>query len=352
MGRRAKNKQGDPAPLAEVNGQAGRPSAKKLGKRKAEFEDDARGALSKRPVKKIKESVKSKPGKGGLAKFEETKKGPAKVDKAPLGKKKPKAVEDEDEEQEEESEGGSSAGWEDINDDEDPEAQRKCVYCRPLSKCIDVNCCIPGRYSMIVTMTESSPVLLGISKIMLWMVARTKSTFSQIYFVYRPLTRVVSDDMLRGPVEELDLGSDDDEEEPAPAPTKLKGKKSKQQERPAKIIPTGSDDSSDEDEDEDGPVTMANMEARSRAMDAKAAREAALDAEEMLEAEVASDDEDLEGMEEAEGEDDGEAFSLPTAEEREEEKKAGGPQVHIVQRRMRECVRILGNFKRLGATGR
>lgn len=169
------------------------------------------------------------------------------------------------------------------------------------------------------------------------------------------IDRFISDDMLRGPVEELDLGSDEDDDEPALAPAKLKGKKSKQQERPAKIIPTGSDNSSDdEDEDEDGPVTMANMEARSRAMDAKAAREAALDAEEMLEAEVASDDEDLEGMEEAdgEGEDDGEAFSLPTAEEREEEKKAGGPQVHVVQRRMRECVRILGNFKRLGAKGR
>lgn len=133
MGRRAKNKQGDPAPLAEVNGQAGRPSAKKLGKRKAEFQDDAREALSKRPVKKIKESEVSKLGKGGQAKHEETKKGKAKVDKGPLGKKKHKAVQDDDEEEEEASEGGSSAGWEDINDGENHEAQRKCVIakCRP-----------------------------------------------------------------------------------------------------------------------------------------------------------------------------------------------------------------------------
>lgn len=161
--------------------------------------------------------------------------------------------------------------------------------------------------------------------------------------------------MLRGPVEELDLGSEDEDDETDVAPAKLRGKRSKQQERPAKIIPTGSDASSDEDEDdEDGPVTMKNMEARSRAMDAKAAREAALDVEEMLNAEVASDDEDLEGMaedEEGTGGDE-EAFQLPTAEEREEEKKTGGPQVHVVQRRMRECVRILGNFKRLGAKGR
>ena len=165
-----------------------------------------------------------------------------------------------------------------------------------------------------------------------------------------------SDDMLRGPVQELDLGSDEEEEEEQPV--RLKGKKSKQQERPLKIIPTGSDASSDEDEDdEDEPITMANMEARSRAMDAKAAREAELDAEEMRQAEVASD-EDLEeameedGDDEGEGEGDAEPFHLPTAEEREEEKKAGGPQVHVVQRRMRECVRVLGNFRKRGAKGR
>ena len=172
------------------------------------------------------------------------------------------------------------------------------------------------------------------------------------------LTQFRSDDMLRGTVEELDLGSDEDEEEEL-VPAKLKGKRSKQLEHPTKIIPTGSDASSDEDEDdedEDGPVTMANMEARSRAMDAKAAREAELDAEEMRNAEVDTegDDEfaDADEDEGEEGEGAAEPFELPTAEEREEEKKAGGPQVHVVQRRMRECVRVLGNFKKRAAKGR
>lgn len=158
--------------------------------------------------------------------------------------------------------------------------------------------------------------------------------------------------MLRGPIQELDLGSDEEEEEEQ-APVRLKGKKSKQQERPLKIIPTGSDDSnSDEDEDEeDGPITMKNMEARSRAMDAKAARDAELDAEEMRDAEVGSDDEDAMDEDDAE-EGDGEPFHLPTAEEREEEKNAGPAQVHVVQRRMQECVRVLANFGKRAAKGR
>ncbi|THG94596.1 hypothetical protein EW026_g6909 [Hermanssonia centrifuga] len=139
------------------------------------------------------------------------------------------------------------------------------------------------------------------------------------------------DDMLRGPIQELDLGSeDDDEEEELPA-VKTKGQKSKQHERPSKIIPTGSDASSDEeDEDEEAPVTMANMEARSRALDAAAVREADLDAEEMRQAELVGEEEDdfadadMDADEEGEG--DEEAFQLPTAEEREQEKKTGGPQ--------------------------
>lgn len=103
------------------------------------------------------------------------------------------------------------------------------------------------------------------------------------------------------------------------------------------------------------------MEARSRALDAKALREAQLDVEEMQaavrEGEEDGDDfggeEDEEGEgEEGEGEDGEGGFQLPTAEEREEEKAAGGPQVHVVQRRMRECVRVLGNFRKLGTKGR
>ena len=166
-----------------------------------------------------------------------------------------------------------------------------------------------------------------------------------------------SDDLLQGEPQELDLGSDEDELELAPS--KTKGKKSKQHERPAKIIPTASDDSSDdEDEEDDGPITMANMEARSKALDAQAAREAQLDMEELQRAAQAGDDDDLADDDEDEDEEmddegrEAEAFHLPTAEEREEEKKAGGPDVHTVQRRMRECVRVLGNFKKRGAPGR
>ena len=72
-------------------------------------------------------------------------------------------------------------------------------------------------------------------------------------------------------------------------PVKLKSKRSKQADRPLKIIPTASDESNEE-EDEDGPTTMNNIEARSRALDAKAAREAQLDLEEMQQAELAGEE--------------------------------------------------------------
>lgn len=89
-------------------------------------------------------------------------------------------------------------------------------------------------------------------------------------------------------------------------------------------------------------------------MDAKAARDAELDLEEMQAAVRDGDegeDEFADEDEEGEGED-GDGFQLPTAAEKEEEKNAGGPQVHVVQRRMRECVRVLANFRKLGAKGR
>lgn len=104
---------------------------------------------------------------------------------------------------------------------------------------------------------------------------------------------------------------------------------------------------------------MANMEARSKALDAQAAREAQLDLEELQQAAQAGEeegdfaDEEEDEDEEMDGEGgEAEAFHLPTAEEREEEKKAGGPDVHTVQRRMRECVRVLGNFKKRAVPGR
>jgi ribosomal RNA methyltransferase Nop2 len=43
-----------------------------------------------------------------------------------------------------------------------------------------------------------------------------------------------------------------------------------------------------------------------------------------------------------------EPVKILTPEEREVEKKAGGPDVLTVQRRLRHCVRVLQNFKKLG----
>lgn len=98
---------------------------------------------------------------------------------------------------------------------------------------------------------------------------------------------------------------------------------------------------------------MANMAARSKALDEQAAAEDALDVEEMQQAAFneEDDDDDLD-MDEDEEETDGEPFRLPTREENEAESKAGGPDVHVVQRRMRECVRVLGRFKKLAEKSR
>ncbi|KAF9053574.1 NOL1/NOP2/sun family putative RNA met [Hymenopellis radicata] len=156
------------------------------------------------------------------------------------------------------------------------------------------------------------------------------------------------DEPLRGPVQEFDWSDEDEEELPIQS---SKSKKSKQSERPLKIIPTGSDNS---DSDDDEPVTMANMEARSRALDAQALEEAELDADELRQAAFnEEDDEDEFDMDDAEDEvGDEDKFHLPTAEEREVEKTQGGPDVQTVQRRMRECARVLGRFKKLAEPGR
>ena len=121
MGRRAKNKQGDPEPFAEV--QENRPSQKKLGKRKADEVD----APAKRPAKKARDidgrpskSVKTVASKGkekGVPK--DTAK--AKPAKAQAQKKQQVQFEDEDEG------AGSSEGWEDVEDNEDIKVQAKCV---------------------------------------------------------------------------------------------------------------------------------------------------------------------------------------------------------------------------------
>ncbi|KAG2157345.1 NOL1/NOP2/sun family RNA met [Suillus clintonianus] len=274
-GRRAKYKQKPPAPLP--NPDETRPSTKRLGKRKANVDQEPEPTTNSRPTKKAK--ADKPPAREKRAKDSEkiskviSKPTPTKETSKPL------------------SEEGESDGWEDASDLED------------------------------VDEFVNNPDDLDIDE---------------------------DDDLLRGIPQELDLGSDDDEEiELLPK----KGRKSKQAERPTKIIPTASDDSEDsddEDDNEDGPITAKNIESRSRALDEKAAREAELDIAEMQNATFEGSDEDIDM--EGEGED-AEAFHLPTAEERAEEKNHVAD-VHVVQRRMRECVRILGNFSKLGAKGR
>ncbi|KAF8517132.1 NOL1/NOP2/sun family-domain-containing protein [Gautieria morchelliformis] len=132
-----------------------------------------------------------------------------------------------------------------------------------------------------------------------------------------------SDDMLdpRRPVQELDL---DDSEDEDPQPT---------------FIAAPPSEDADESHGE-APVTGKNIESRSRALDKQAAVDAALDEEEMQKNAASMDGEDIE------------IFELPTAEQREEEKGRGGPDVQEVQRRMQECARVLGDFKRSGGRGR
>ena len=112
MGRRSKNKQADPAPLAEKNGisrEDGTMSSKKLGKRKATDPD----VESKRPVKKVKApSGKTERGaRGGKADKQKAK-------KAKAGKKDGVAWD---------GEGNDTDGWEDVEDDGNLQAETRCV---------------------------------------------------------------------------------------------------------------------------------------------------------------------------------------------------------------------------------
>lgn len=161
------------------------------------------------------------------------------------------------------------------------------------------------------------------------------------------------DEPLRGVAQEFDFGSNEEESEPEPQ--LISRKRSKQAERPKKIIPTASDESSSEEDDDDEPVTMANMTARSRELDALAAAEAEMDSEELhaiVENEDDDDDMATDGEEDADGDIDAEPFHLPTSAERDEEKAKGEPDVHAVQRRMRHCVRVLAKFNRRAEKGR
>jgi ribosomal RNA methyltransferase Nop2 len=174
--------------------------------------------------------------------------------------------------------------------------------------------------------------------------------------VHELILYTISDEPLRGPIQEFDFGTDDEEEDQQPILSKPK--KSKQSERPKKIVPTASDvSSSDEDsEDDNEPITKDNIAERSRKLEAVAAEEAALAQEELKESAFAAaeedEDVDMSGEEDENGDVDVEPFRLPTVEEREEEKAKGGPDVHAVQRRMRECVRVLSKFKKRAEQGR
>ena len=156
-------------------------------------------------------------------------------------------------------------------------------------------------------------------------------------------------------MQEFDFDTDLEDDEDADLSVK---NKSKLLDGPLRIIPatSGSESSFSEDSgsEGEGKTTIANMEARSRAMDAEAAREAELDMQEFQDAAVTGvmEDEDLEEMD-GDEDDEGEGgpsepVKIPTPGEREAEKKAGGPDVITVQRRLRHCVRVLQNFKRLG----
>ncbi|KAH8835071.1 putative NOP2-nucleolar protein [Flagelloscypha sp. PMI_526] len=118
----------------------------------------------------------------------------------------------------------------------------------------------------------------------------------------------------------------------------------------------GSPSGSSSDDDETAPTTMKNMEKRSKALDALADAEAAMDVEEAQEAFQDDEDDELvddaDAMEDDEDETSAEPFHLPTPEERADEKAAGGPDVQLVQTRIRRLVRVLGNFKKRKEEGR
>ncbi|KAF9500962.1 NOL1/NOP2/sun family putative RNA met, partial [Pleurotus eryngii] len=293
MGRRAKNKQAAPEPFEVVPASYSR----KNGKRKA----DEREHEITRPSKKVKEDKKV--GKGKPKSI--LKGAGATAPKRVIPKLKAGRSEDE-----------ASDGWEDVEDDEDVETHKKSLF-----NDSDDDGGWAGLAGDLGDLDEEAGDMLG-----------------------------------DGPVEELDLGSDDDDDDDEPHTTlKIKGSKSKQSSRPAKIIPDAleSSDSDSSSEDEEERITIANMEARSRALDAQATAAAEIDAEEMQRAEQEGGSDDFDEMDEEMDEGpDGEASHLPTAEERAEEKQAGGPDVNSVQRRMRECVRILGNFKKRAEAGR
>lgn len=189
----------------------------------------------------------------------------------------------------------------------------------------------------------------------------TSITTSEFSLTSSSTTRIlisytISDEPLRGPMQEFDFGTDDEEVDQQPIP--VKSKRSKQSTKTlstASDVPSNNDDSSSS-EDDDGPITKDNIAERSRKLETLAAEEAALVQEELKESAFAAaeEDEDLDmsGEEDENGDVNIEPFRLPTVEEREEEKAKGGPDVYAVQRRMRECARVLSKFKKRAEQGR
>ena len=141
----------------------------------------------------------------------------------------------------------------------------------------------------------------------------------------------------------MDFDSDDSDQLPVTQkPSNLLRKHSK-------LAPPKHDSDSSDSDEVDGPITAKNIEALSRAMDERATEEAALDAEELRAADAGKEASELDIGEDED--DDVESFHLPTFEEREEEKNSGGPDVVVIQRRMRVCARRLGNFKKYAGRG-
>ncbi len=84
------------------------------------------------------------------------------------------------------------------------------------------------------------------------------------------------------------------------------------------------------------------MERKSRALEARDAEDVQMGVQEGA----------VVGRRQADDHDDVEIFHLPNAEEREKEKESGGIHVQEVRRRIQDCVRVLGDFKKLASNGR
>jgi ribosomal RNA methyltransferase Nop2 len=156
-------------------------------------------------------------------------------------------------------------------------------------------------------------------------------------------------------VQEFDFDTDSEGDEANSLPAK---KQTSKQLGHLRTILTGSEPESSDSDDSGSEgggnkakekTTFANMEALSRTMDTEAAKEAELDMQELQDAIAAGEMED-DNLEELDDEEGGpsEPVKVLTSEGREAEKNAGGPDVFTVQRRLRHCVRVLEDFKKLG----